>query len=181
MTRLCAAALIVSLGWPSMAAAGPLQASLAREAVRLGQATAVDSPRPSWRRVRELDSRTRLVVTMADGTTISGSFVSLEDSTLVVERGGAPQRLPRNEVVTIDSLVRRGSAAAAVLGTLGGIWLGSGMAFALGESRCYQHCGGVEIGMFSLAIGVPIAAGYGAWRGTSHMTEEVIYRAAARP
>jgi hypothetical protein len=83
----------------------------------------------------------------------------------------------------IEKRVRRGSALAAVFGTLGGIWVGSAVACGLADSsRCYQHCG-VELAVWSAMIGVPIVGGYGAWRASSHLTEEVIYRrpGAARP
>jgi hypothetical protein len=64
-----------------------------------------------------------------------------------------------------------------VFGTLGGIWLGSGIGFAMAESsRCYRSCGGTELAIWTAIIGLPIAGGYGAWRSTSRLAEEVIYR-----
>jgi hypothetical protein len=44
------------------------------------------------------------------------------------------------------------------------------------SSRCYRSCGGTELAIWSAIIGLPIAGGYGAWRSTSHLAEEVIYR-----
>ena len=87
-------------------------------------------------------------------------------------------RLPIGDVLAVTTgSVRRGSAGAAVLGTLGGIWLGSAVAFGLAEkTRCHPGCGGVQVAMLSAMIGIPIAGGYYGWYATSHVTEEVIYR-----
>jgi len=53
------------------------------------------------------------------------------------------------------------------------------LAFAAAESsRCYESCGGARLAVWSAIIGVPILGGYGAWRGTSHLAEEVVYRRA---
>ena len=94
----------------------------------------------------------------------------------VAEPGELIERLPIADVVTITESTRRGSAVAAALGTLGGIWLGSAMALTLAYTRCQPNCAGVELGMWGSIIGVPLAAGYGAWRASSRLTEEVVYR-----
>jgi hypothetical protein len=83
--------------------------------------------------------------------------------------------VPIGDILTITGPVRRGSAAAAVLGTLGGIWLGTAMAVALAYTRCQPNCAGVQLGIWGSMIGVPAAGGYGAWRASSRLTEEVIY------
>jgi hypothetical protein len=44
------------------------------------------------------------------------------------------------------------------------------------SSPCYRSCGGTELAIWSAIIGLPIAGGYGAWRSTSRLAEEVIYR-----
>ena len=81
------------------------------------------------------------------------------------------------DVQLVERRVRRGSALAAVFGTLGGIWLASGVGLAMAESSpCYRSCGGTELAIWSAIIGLPIAGGYGAWRSTSRLAEEVIYR-----
>ena len=94
----------------------------------------------------------------------------------LAEPGELIERLPIADVVTITESTRRGSAVAAALGTLGGIWLGSAMALTLAYTRCQPNCAGVELGMWGSIIGVPLAAGYGAWRASSRLTEEVVYR-----
>jgi hypothetical protein len=94
----------------------------------------------------------------------------------VAEPGELIERVPIGDVLTITASVRRGSAAAAVLGTLGGIWLGTAMALTFAYTRCQPNCAGVELGIWGSVIGVPAAGGYGAWRASSRLSEEVIYR-----
>jgi hypothetical protein len=106
----------------------------------------------------------------ADGVFVDGVKVAELDRLL--------RRVPVADVLTVSTgPERRGSAVAAALGTLGGLWLGAGLAVGLAEStRCYDSCGAVEATMLTAFIGVPLAAGYGAWYGTSRVTEEIVYR-----
>ena len=91
--------------------------------------------------------------------------------------GDAVEHVNADDVLFVTARVRRGSSAAAVFGTLGGIWLGSGLAYGLAETtECYSGCAGVKLGIWSAIVGVPIAGGYGAWRLSSHPIEEVVYR-----
>jgi hypothetical protein len=183
MKRLCATGLILAIGWQPIAAASPLERSLSREASRLARESSVVPDRSAWQAVRLLEPGSPIVITTAD-TVISGAFESVAARTLGVKRNGAIERVALDDVLVVEKRVRRGSALAAALAAAGGLWLGSALAVGIGFSvRCQPNCGGVEAGMFALAIGTPIAAGYGAWRGTSHIIEEVIYRrpSAARP
>lgn len=183
MKRLCAIGLMLTMGWQSIAAAGPLERSVSREAIRLAREPAGEADRSGWRSVRLLDPGTKIVITTTDET-MTGVFMSLNDTTLAVSRDGAILQLNVDDVQMVERRVRRGSALAAVFGTLGGIWLGSAMALGLTESsRCYRDCGPEIFAVWSAIIGVPIMGGYGAWRGSSRLTEEVIYRRqrAARP
>lgn len=180
MRRLCATGLTVLLCVHPLLADGPLTRSADREAARLAAVPSRPVDADGWKAVRLLDPRSAIVVTIGDRT-VSGAFVSLDDSKITVTRNGVTESINIDDVEMIEKRVRRGSALAAVFGTLGGIWLGTGMAFGLAESsRCYQHCGGVELAVWSSILGVPIAAGYGAWRSSSHMTEEVVYRRPSR-
>lgn len=90
--------------------------------------------------------------------------------------------MPIGDVLAITRPVRRGSAVAAVLGTLGGIWLGTAMARALAYTRCQPNCAGVELGIRGSMVGAHAAGAYGAWRASSRPSEEVIYgRPIAQP
>jgi hypothetical protein len=183
MRRLCAAGLIGLLFVQPLRAEGPLTRSAAREASRLAAETSAAIDPDGWKAVRLLEPRTAIVVTTGDGT-VSGEFVTLDRSTITITRNGAAESVNIDDVQMIERRMRRGSALAAVFGTLGGIWLGSAAAYGLAEStRCYPSCGGVELAIWSAMIGVPIAGGYGAWRASSRLTEEVIYRrpSTARP
>jgi hypothetical protein len=176
MKRLCAILLMLTMGWQSICAAGPLERSASREASRLARESAGEDDRSSWRTVRLLEPGSRIVITTADET-MTGAFVSVDDTMLAVSRDGAILQLGVDDVQMVERRMRRGSAVAAVFGTLGGIWLGSRLAYGLAESsRCYRSCGPGIFAVWSAIIGVPILGGYGAWRGSSQLTEEVIYR-----
>lgn len=176
MKRLCATGLMLTMGWQPIAAAGPLERSASREAIRLARESAGEADRSGWRTVRLLDPGTKIVITTADET-MTGVFISLNDTTLAVSRDGVTLQLNVDDVRMVERRVRRGSALAAVFGTLGGIWLGSAMALGLTDSsRCHGDCGPEVFAVWSSIIGVPIMGGYGAWRSSSRLTEEIIYR-----
>jgi len=154
---------------------GPLADSLSREATRLAGASA-DVASPDWEVLHQLNPGDRIVVTTST-TSFNGSFVGADSSTLTVKRGEMKDRLKAEDVLVIAVSRRRGSALAAALGTVGGIWLGSSLALGLAENvRCYQSCAGATLGILSTMIGVPIASGYGAWRLSTRSTEEIVYR-----
>jgi len=176
MKRLCAIGLMLTIGWQPMDAAGPMERSLFREAARLAREPAGETDWPGRQAVHLLQPGTQIVISTADAV-VAGGFVAVDDSTIAVSKGDAVEHVNLEDVQIVERRVRRGSALAAVFGTLGGIWLGSGIGFALAESsRCYRSCGGTEFAIWSAIIGLPIAGGYGAWRSTSHLAEEVIYR-----
>ena len=184
MRNICAIGLtvlvccqpIVAVAADEVGSAGPLGRSVSREAARLAAESAGRAATPGWEALRGLDPGTRIIVTTANAT-LAATFVSSNDTTLTVRNGDAAEELSAEEVVFVAHLVRRGSAGAAVLGTLGGIWLGAGLAVGLAENtRCYQDCGAARLGVWSAIIGVPIFGGYGAWYGTSRVREEIIYR-----
>jgi hypothetical protein len=181
MKRLCAIGLMLTMGWQSISAAGPVERSLSREATRLARESAGEDDRSGWQTVRLLEPGSKIVITTADET-MTGAFVSVDDATLAVNRDGTVLHLNVDDVQMVGRQVRRGSAVAAVFGTLGGFWLGSALAYGLAESsRCYRSCGPEIFAVWSAIIGVPILGGYGAWRGSSRLTEEVIYRRVALP
>ena len=182
MRGLCSAGLIGLLFVQPLMAEGPLTRSVASEAARIAAETPNAIEPDSWKPVRLLEPQSAIVVTTGDRT-VSGAFVALDGATITVAHNGVPELVNVDDVQMVEKRVRRGSALAAVFGTLGGIWLGSAVAFGIGESsRCYRSCGGAQLAMWSAIVGVPIGGGYGAWRASSHLTEEVIYRRpASRP
>jgi hypothetical protein len=178
MKQMCVIGLILAVGWQPVAVAGPLERGLFREAARLARESARETDWPGWRAVHLLQPGAQIVISTADAV-VAGGFVAVDDSTIAVTKGGAVEHVNLGDVQIVERRVRRGSALAAVFGTLGGIWLGSGIGFAMAESsRCYRSCGGTELAIWSAIIGLPILGGYGAWRSTSHLAEEVIYRRA---
>jgi hypothetical protein len=129
-----------------------------------------------WQILEDLSPGTRIVIATS-GTTFNATFIGADSSSLTVKRGETAERLNADDVLMVAATRRRGSAGAAVAGTLGGIWLGSGVAYGLAENaRCYSDCRQVTLGVLSAIIGIPVAGGYGAWRLSSRLTEEVVYR-----
>jgi len=150
---------------------GPLARSVSREAERLAAGANVD-----WQNLQDLKPGQLIIITTSTAT-FNGAFIGTDSTTLIVQRGEATERLSADDVLVVSASKRRGSAGAAVFGTLGGIWLGSALAYGLAENaRCYSGCAGVRLGVWGAIIGVPIAGGYGAWRLSSRLTEEVVYR-----
>ena len=180
MRRLCATVLTLLLCVQPLFADGPLTRSAAREASRLaGQRADSGVDRSSWKPVRLLDPGARIVITTADGTLLR-TFIAVDDSRLTVRNGTADEQIPVDDVLMIERQLRRGSGLAAALGTIGGLWLGSVLAYGIAENAtCHSGCGATRLGMWTMLIGTPVAAGYGAWHATSHLTEEVIYRRAS--
>src|SRR5258705_1518091 len=134
MKRLCAIGLILTIGWQPLAAAGPLERSLAREASRLARESSGETDWPGWQAVHLLQPGTQIVISTADAL-VSGEFVALDDSAIAVSKDSVVEHVNLEDVQIVERRVRRGSALAAVFGTLGGIWLGSGLAYAMAESR----------------------------------------------
>jgi hypothetical protein len=183
MTRFCTIALSLLLcGQPIHAEAAdsalgaPLARSAAREASRLAVEGRSNVAAPDWETLRGLAPGKRIIVTTT-ATTLAGEFIAADAATLTLQHGAAVEHVNADDVLFVSTRVRRGSAPAAVFGTLGGIWLGSGLAYGLVENaRCYSNCAGVRFGIWSATVGVPIAGGYGAWRLSSRPIEEVVYR-----
>jgi hypothetical protein len=176
MKRLCVIGLAALIGVQPVLADGPLSRSAVQAAARLARDADGGTGRSSWRDVRLLDPRTPIVVTTADDT-LSGRFVAIDDRWISIDRNGAVERVDLDDVEMVERQARRGSALAAVFGTLGGIVQGSMMAVNIAEgASCYRGCAAARLAVWSTIIGVPTAAGYGSWYGSSHLTEEVVYR-----
>ena len=168
---------MLAIGWQPIFAAGPLERSLSREASRLAR-DAGDAPdRSAWRALWTIDVGTAIIVTTTANTLVTGTLDSLDAAAVSVKRNGAVERIALDDVLMVEKRVRRGSALTASLAAIGGLYLGSMLAVGIGFSvRCQPGCGGTEALMASAVVGLPIAAGYGGWRASSHMVDEVVYR-----
>jgi hypothetical protein len=176
MRRLCAIGLLLDMGSQAMSAAGPLELSLSREALRLAREPAAESDWASWRPLYLLDPGSTIVITTAVAT-LSGTFVDADAAKISVSRNGIIEQVVAEDALVVSVLKRRGSAAAAAGGTIGGLWLGSFVGYGLAAgSSCYNGCGGAVFTLLTAMIAGPILGGYGAWRASSHLTEEVVYR-----
>jgi hypothetical protein len=176
MRRLVAALVMTAVGGVPLLAEGPMTRAIAREASRLVVELPDSVPYADWRAVRALKPGTHVVIATAD-TLVTGRLLSAAPGEIAVDQDGVVQRVRIDEVQAVERHGRRGSAAATGLAAAGGLLLGSILASEIGFNvRCQPNCGGVEAAMFGAVIGIPIAAGYAAWRATSHVAAEVIYR-----
>jgi hypothetical protein len=105
------------------------------------------------------------------------------DDVKVAELQELIERLPAGDLLTIALQVRRGSAAAASLAAIGGLYLGALLGFTVTSGvNCYRGCAGAQAATLGLMVAVPIAVGYGAWHASSRLVEELVYvRQAAQP
>lgn len=106
---------------------------------------------------------------------VSPTGISL-DNVKVAELHDVVELIPASDIQLISRVLRRGSGAAAAFGTVGGILLGSWLGGAIASQGCRGDCGGIETAAFASVTGVPIVTGYGAWRWSSRLSEEVVYR-----
>jgi hypothetical protein len=148
--------------------------------LNLSQSTLTDAQRT--RLIDLAKNNAAAIVSATEGTPYADRSIRLSDAGVFVSDlnvGGLTQIVERwsaADVVRLDQSVRRGSTGMAVLGAVGGLFLGSMVAGGFANTPCYPDCGGVEIGMLLALIGTPIATGYGLWRGSSKMVEENVYR-----
>jgi hypothetical protein len=149
---------------------GPLTRTAAREASRLANLTPATEEPIGWTKVRALAPGRQVIVTTDEGLT-SGAFVEAGSSTLSVATDGVTKVVEAGDVQLVTSISRRGSAAAAAVGAIGGVFAAPFVVYAIaGQSRA------AYLTAWTVLIGLPIAGGVGAWYGTSRMTEEVIFR-----
>jgi hypothetical protein len=166
--------MLVMGGVPATTA-GPLEQLLTREASRLARDQGEDIERASWKALRQLEPGSDIVITTVDAVR-SGKLIATDDASIQLSHNGVIEQIGADTVRLIERRLRRGSARAAVFGTLGGIWLGSGLAVGVVSSTaCRQHCVGAAAAAWGGLLGVPILTGYGAWRGTSRVVSEVVY------
>ena len=176
MRNLCAIGLMLATSWQPISAAGPLEHSLSREASRLAREPGGDPDWSAWRALHLLELGSTIVITTAFATT-SGEYVGADAAAISVSRNGIIEQVPADDVLVVSVLKRRGSAAAAAAGTIGGLYLGSFVGYGLASgSRCYDRCGGAVLTLLAAMIAGPILGGYGAWHASSRMAEEIIYR-----
>ena len=94
----------------------------------------------------------------------------------LAERGNVIERVAAGDVVSVSlPLGRRGSAGAAASGVAVGVFGALMLAkYVVGVPETWN-------GTAVLIVGIPAASGFAAWYASSEMTEQVIYRAPARP
>jgi len=172
------------------ASSGPIAAAIPLEASRLiaSQDAAPSEPdaeqpatlTPSdWFRVRKLRPGTKMIVTVKGERPIPWKFRTADASQLTVhDATGHEETIARSDVAEIETLAIRGSKVGAIVGAVGGAFLGTLIAEHLAFTvRCQPSCGGVEALIWLSAIGIPVAAGLGGYYASVESTARVIYRA----
>jgi hypothetical protein len=115
----------------------------------------------SWDFLRQLQVGEKLEVERrTDKKKVSGKFVSLSDTELVIERKGKDERFMRDEVKNIWSVAppsRRKKVIFSVIGGGVGAFFGFVIALGLGLKQCGGSCADENTGMGAALIGLPVA------------------------
>ena len=138
------------------------------------------TPNQSWDVLRRLQAGEKLQVERKIGKKkVSGKFVSLSDTELVIERKKKNESFMRDEVKNIWRVAPPDRAKRA----LGSICLGAGIVFGLAvatgiglSNQCNGSCAGEGTAVFAALIGIP-AAGYLANRALRKGARALIYSA----
>jgi hypothetical protein len=133
----------------------------------------------SWSRVRRLAPETKRIVTVKGEQPRRWRFGTADASQLTVhDSTGHEETIAHSDVAVIETFAIRGSKAGAIGGAAVGAFFGVGFAIGLAlNTRCQPSCGGVETRMALLAIGMPVAAGFGGFYAFGKSRARVIYRA----
>jgi uncharacterized protein YcfJ len=136
-----------------------------------------DAPGGAWGRIRTLDERTVILVTVDGAPEARCWFVSANDSTLVVRDTrirSQPETIPRPSVVQVRAQEPRNlgrGIAGFLLGGLGGGLVGGLVGGAVSDDEA-AGIAGVGIGYWAGAITGAIIGANGGWRRPF----DVIYR-----
>jgi hypothetical protein len=137
-------------------------------------------PNQSWDLLRQLRSGERLLVERKTvNKRVSGEFISLSETDLVIKRKGKNERFGRDEVKNIWREAPPGLAKRVISGICvgAGILFGPGVAFGLLLKECDGSCVDEGTGFFAALIGIPVAAYLLADRVLSKGKRTLIYSA----
>ena len=134
----------------------------------------------SWDLLRQLRPGDRIEVERKTGKKkVSGKFVNLSDTELVIERKRKNESFGRDEVKNIWREAPPGLAKRVISGiTVGaGILFGTGVAFGVILQECDGSCADQVTGFVAALIGIPVAAYFLADRVLSKGKRTLIYSA----
>lgn len=151
--------------------AGPISRAVRHEALRLASPPTDASPSfqnpyaeaaTEWLRVRSLEPGTALLVTV-NNERRKRRFDRADGEQLIVrDAHSRAENIRRADIARVDLTSFRGSRRAAVGAAALGALVGGMLGFSLKlESRCRPNCGGVEAGIWSLWVGLPVGGGSG--------------------
>jgi hypothetical protein len=119
------------------------------------------APNQSWDALPQLQAGERLDVERKTGKKkVSGKFVSLSDTELVIERKGKTESFRRDEVKNIWSVAPPSGKKRAIFSAIGGgVGVISGLVIAvgLGFKQCGGSCADEKTGGVAALIGLPVA------------------------
>jgi hypothetical protein len=100
------------------------------------------------------------------------------DQVKVADLGDVIQQLPVAVVVTIARRDRHGTAGWTALGAIGGLLVGSVILdpIAGGCARDTGCTSGQGLAVVGFGVVLPIVAGFGAWRRSGIIVDDVVYR-----
>jgi hypothetical protein len=111
---------------------------------------------------------------LGDGTRIEADGIFVGDQK-VAELDSVVATITRAEIAKIAIREYRSSAGWVGAATAGGVFAGLLTSAALAYQPCGGSCNDEFALMWTGMIGFPVAAGYGAYRGTRHEVERVVY------
>lgn len=111
---------------------------------------------------------------LGDGARIEADGIFVGDQK-VAELDSVVATLARADITKIAIKEYRSSAGWVGAATAGGVFAGLLTSAALAYQPCGGSCSDEIALMWTGMIGFPVAAGYGAYRGTRHEVERVVY------
>jgi hypothetical protein len=118
-------------------------------------------PNQSWDVLRQLQAGEKLRVERKTGKKkVSGKFISVSDTELVIERKRKNENFSRDEVKNIWRVAPPSRRKKAIFGAIGGFvgfFVGLPLGVGLGFKECGGSCADEGTGIIAALIGLPVA------------------------
>ena len=144
--------------------------SLTASAIRIARDIAIEKPaapqsrKSDWGNVRDLDTGSRVRVTLRSGIFKEGTLAEVDDDRIVLLSATNDRTsIARQDISEVAKPLRH-SVLGGLLGTAVGGFLGVGSAVYWGLEPCGDSCSGEKLMVWGSLIGLPIAGGYGGAR-----------------
>lgn len=156
----------------SLAPAAPTapRESLTASAIRIARDIAIEKPaapqsrRADWGNVRDLDTGSRVRVTLRSGIFKEGTLAEVDDDRIVLlSTSNVRTEIARQDVSEVAKPLRY-SIVGGVLGAAVGGVLGVGSAVTFALKQCGESCNDERLMVWGSLIVLPIAGGYGGAR-----------------